>query len=130
MRLLSRYVLAQWMRIFLLTALGLPIVSVLTQVTDNLRRLLDRQLSPGTIALSYVFSLPQNIAITAENLTGPKSPISSPRARITATDVLTRRYASPSVSPCARDGAGAASRSASTSVGARRPLPLITIPPA
>jgi len=63
MRLLARYVLGQWLRVFLLTAIGLPIVSVLTQVTDNLRRLLDRQLTPGTIALSYVYSLPQNIAI-------------------------------------------------------------------
>jgi lipopolysaccharide export system permease protein len=63
MRLLSRYVLWQWLRVFLLTAIGLPIVSVLTQLTDNLRRLLDRQLTPGTIALSYLYSLPQNIAI-------------------------------------------------------------------
>ena len=62
MRILPVYVLGQWLRVFLLTALGLPIVSVLTQLTDNLRRLLDRQLSPGTIALSYVYSLPQNIA--------------------------------------------------------------------
>ena len=54
MRLLSRYVLGQWLRVFLLTAIGLPIVSVLTQLTDNLRRLLDRQLTPGTIALSYL----------------------------------------------------------------------------
>jgi lipopolysaccharide export system permease protein len=63
MGLLSRYVLSQWVKVFLLTALGLPIVSVLTQLTDNLRRLLDRQLTPGTIALSYLYSLPQNIAI-------------------------------------------------------------------
>jgi lipopolysaccharide export system permease protein len=62
MRILSRYVLVQWLRVFLLTSIGLPLVSVLTQVTDNLRRLLDRDLSPGTIALSYLFSLPQNIA--------------------------------------------------------------------
>jgi lipopolysaccharide export system permease protein len=62
MRLLSRYVLGQWLRIFLLTALGLPFVSVLTQLTDNLRRLLGRDLSAGTIALSYLFALPQNIA--------------------------------------------------------------------
>jgi lipopolysaccharide export system permease protein len=62
MRILSRYVLGQWLRVFLLTALGLPFVSVLTQLTDNLRRLLGRDLSAGTIALSYLFALPQNIA--------------------------------------------------------------------
>ncbi|PYP42822.1 MAG: hypothetical protein DMD43_01390 [Gemmatimonadetes bacterium] len=62
MRILSRYVLGQWLRVFLLTAIGLPFVSVLTQLTDNLRRLLGRDLSAGTIALSYLFALPQNIA--------------------------------------------------------------------
>ena len=63
MRILGRYVVGQWLRVFLLTAIGLPIVSVLTQLTDNLRRLLDRQLTPATIALSYLYSLPQNVAI-------------------------------------------------------------------
>ena len=62
MRTLSRYVLWQWFRVFLLTAVGMPIVSVLTQLTDNLRKLLDRDLRAGTIALSYVYALPQNIA--------------------------------------------------------------------
>ena len=62
MRTLSRYVLWQWFRVFLLTAVGMPFVSVLTQLTDNLRKLLDRNLGAGTIALSYVYALPQNIA--------------------------------------------------------------------
>src|ERR1041384_2026028 len=62
MRILSRYVLGSWLRVFLLTALGLPFVSVLTQLTDNLRRLLGRDLSAATIALSYLYALPQNIA--------------------------------------------------------------------
>lgn len=62
MRTLSRYVLWQWCRVFLLTAVGMPFVSVLTQLTDNLRKLLDRNLSASTIALSYVYALPQNIA--------------------------------------------------------------------
>jgi len=61
-RTLSRYVLWQWLRVFLLTAVGLPIVSVLTQATDNLRKLLERDLTAGTIALSYVYALPQHIA--------------------------------------------------------------------
>ena len=62
MRTLSRYVLWQWLKVFLLTAVGLPFVSVLTQLTDNLRKLLERDLTAGTIALSYVYALPQNIA--------------------------------------------------------------------
>ena len=62
MRILSRYVLGQWLRVFLLTAIGLPFVSVLTQATDNLRRLLDRDLNAATIALSYLYALPYNVA--------------------------------------------------------------------
>ena len=62
MSTLSRYVLGQWIRVFLLTAVGLPFVAILTQLTDNLRRLLANALTPGTIALSYVYALPQNIA--------------------------------------------------------------------
>ncbi|HEV8613652.1 MAG TPA: LptF/LptG family permease [Gemmatimonadales bacterium] len=62
MRTLSRYVLWQWLRVFLLTAVGLPFVSVLTQLTDNLRKLLERNLSASTIALSYLYALPQNVA--------------------------------------------------------------------
>jgi lipopolysaccharide export system permease protein len=62
MRTLSRYVLWQWLRVFILTAVGMPFVSVLTQLTDNLRKLLERNLPASTIALSYVYALPQNIA--------------------------------------------------------------------
>ena len=62
MRTLSRYVLGQWIRVFVLTAVGMPIVSVLTQATDNLRKLLDRDLAASTIVLSYVYALPQHIA--------------------------------------------------------------------
>lgn len=62
MRLLSRYLLGHWLRVFLLTSIGLPLVSIITQLTDNLRRLLDRDLHAGTIALSYLYALPQNIA--------------------------------------------------------------------
>ncbi|HLG05047.1 MAG TPA: LptF/LptG family permease [Gemmatimonadales bacterium] len=62
MKTLSSYVFWQWLRVFLLTAVGLPFVSILTQLTDNLRRLLERELSAGTIALSYLYALPQNVA--------------------------------------------------------------------
>lgn len=62
MRRLDRYVLFSWIRIFLLTAVGLPIVSVLIQLTDNINRLLDREITTGAIAVSYLFALPENIA--------------------------------------------------------------------
>ncbi|HEY7505555.1 MAG TPA: LptF/LptG family permease [Gemmatimonadales bacterium] len=58
---LDRYVLASWVRIFVLTALGFPIVSILINLTDTLNRLLDRGLTMREIAWSYVFSVPENM---------------------------------------------------------------------
>lgn len=62
MRILSRYLLGQWIRIFVLAGIGLPVVSVLVYITDRLNRLLDRGLTPEAIALSGVYALPWNIA--------------------------------------------------------------------
>jgi len=63
MSTLDRYVLASWVRIFVLTALGLPIVSILINLTDTLNRLLDRGLTMREIAVSYVYSIPENMFI-------------------------------------------------------------------
>ena len=63
MSTLDRYVLASWIRIFVLTALGLPIVSILINLTDTLNRLLDRGLTMREIAVSYVYSIPENMFI-------------------------------------------------------------------
>jgi lipopolysaccharide export system permease protein len=60
LRHLDRYVLWSWVRIFGLTALGFPIVSILINLTDSLNRLLDRGLSMKEIAVSYVYSIPEN----------------------------------------------------------------------
>ena len=62
MRILDRYLLAHWIRIFVLTTLGFPLVNVLIQVTDRVGRLLERDLSAGTIALSYLFTIPESMA--------------------------------------------------------------------
>jgi lipopolysaccharide export system permease protein len=60
LRQLDRYVLASWIRIFVLTALGFPIVSILINLTDTLNRLLDRGLTMREIAISYIYSVPEN----------------------------------------------------------------------
>lgn len=60
LRHLDRYVLQSWVRIFVLTALGFPIVSILINLTDTLNRLLDRGLTMKEIAISYVYSIPEN----------------------------------------------------------------------
>jgi lipopolysaccharide export system permease protein len=57
---LDRYVVGSWLRIFVLTSLGFPIVSILSNLTDSLNRLLDRGLSMKEIAISYVYSIPEN----------------------------------------------------------------------
>jgi lipopolysaccharide export system permease protein len=61
MSTLDRYVLGSWIRIFVLTALGFPIVSILINLTDTLNRLLDRGLTTREIAWSYVYSVPENM---------------------------------------------------------------------
>ena len=63
LRALDRYVLASWVRIFVLTALGFPLVSIMINLTDNLNKLLDRGLTMQQIAVSYVYSIPENMFI-------------------------------------------------------------------
>jgi lipopolysaccharide export system permease protein len=60
LRQLDRYVLHSWVRIFVLTSLGFPLVSILINLTDTLNRLLDRGLTMKEIAISYVYSIPEN----------------------------------------------------------------------
>jgi lipopolysaccharide export system permease protein len=60
---LDRYVLSSWLRIFILTALGFPIVSILINLTDTLNKLLDRGLTVKEIFVSYVYSIPENAFI-------------------------------------------------------------------
>lgn len=57
---LDRYVLSAWLRIFVLTALGFPLIAILIDVTDSLRRLLNKGLSWTEILISYVYSVPEN----------------------------------------------------------------------
>ncbi|MGH7528691.1 MAG: LptF/LptG family permease, partial [Gemmatimonadales bacterium] len=61
LRTLDRYVVGSWVRIFVLTALGFPVVSILINLTDTLNRLLDRGLTMKEIAVSYVYSVPENM---------------------------------------------------------------------
>jgi lipopolysaccharide export system permease protein len=60
-RTLDRYVLRSWGVIFVLTAIGFPVVSVMINMTDNLERLLDRGLTFEEILISYVYALPENV---------------------------------------------------------------------
>lgn len=56
--ILDRYVLGSWTRLFTVTALGFPIVAVLTEAIQQLTDLLNRGLSVKQIAISYLFAIP------------------------------------------------------------------------
>lgn len=61
MRILDRYVVRSWFLIFVLTALGFPVVSIMINMTDNLEKLLDRGLKLPEIFVSYIYALPENV---------------------------------------------------------------------
>jgi lipopolysaccharide export system permease protein len=58
---LDRYVFLEWMKIFVSTALGLPILLVIIDLTDHLQSYLDRNIPRADIALSYVYWMPQSM---------------------------------------------------------------------
>jgi lipopolysaccharide export system permease protein len=60
-RPLDRYVFTEWMKIFCATAVGLPLLLVVIDLTDHLQSYLDRNLPRVDIALSYVYWMPQSL---------------------------------------------------------------------
>jgi lipopolysaccharide export system permease protein len=57
-RLMDRYVMRQFTGTFCALVLGLPLLFVVTDLTDNLDKYLDTGLNTGAVALSYVYQLP------------------------------------------------------------------------
>src|SRR5206468_3624335 len=60
-RPLDRYVFVEWTKIFAATAVGLPLLLVVIDLTDHLQSYLDRNLPRTDIALSYVYWMPQSL---------------------------------------------------------------------
>ena len=60
-RPLDRYVFTEWLKIFLATALGFPLLLVVIDLTDHLQKYLDQNLPRADIALSYVYWMPQSM---------------------------------------------------------------------
>lgn len=58
---LDRYLLREWLRVFLITLIGFPILVIVIDLTDKLDQYLSRGASRGTVALSYVFDLPEKM---------------------------------------------------------------------
>jgi lipopolysaccharide export system permease protein len=61
LRVLDRYLLRQWIRVFTFTAIGFPLIVVLIEVTDDLSAHMARGLSPAAVAIAYLFSMPDKI---------------------------------------------------------------------
>jgi lipopolysaccharide export system permease protein len=60
-RPLDRYVFVEWLKIFCSTAVGLPILLVIIDLTDHLPQYLQRNIPRADIALSYVYWMPQSM---------------------------------------------------------------------
>jgi lipopolysaccharide export system permease protein len=58
-RPLDRYVFVEWAKIFVSTAVGVPALMVMMDLTGKIQTFLGRNLTPRDIALSYVFWMPE-----------------------------------------------------------------------
>lgn len=58
-RVLDRYVIRQFLRLFLTFSLAAPLLFIIFDLTDNIDRMLDRGLGPREVALSYAYQYPQ-----------------------------------------------------------------------
>jgi len=58
---LDRYLLREWLRVFLITLLGFPILVIVIDLTDKLDRYMSRGITKGAVALSYVYDLPEKM---------------------------------------------------------------------
>ena len=58
---LDRYVLSEWLKIFAGTALGFPVLVIVIDLTEKLDKYLSRSLSLKTIALAYLYGVPDTM---------------------------------------------------------------------
>ena len=61
--LLDRHLLWEWTKIFVSTAVGFPLFVIVINVTDQLDDLLMQGIPTRDIALSYVYSFPENLRL-------------------------------------------------------------------
>lgn len=60
-RPLDRYVLSEFMKVFLNMALGFPVLVIIIDLVDHLEKYLNRHLTIKQIALSYVYWIPDSM---------------------------------------------------------------------
>jgi len=61
LRPLDRYVFSEFWRIFVVTAIGFPILVIVIDLTDNLEKYLNKRVPRADIALSYLYWLPDSM---------------------------------------------------------------------
>jgi lipopolysaccharide export system permease protein len=58
-KVLDRYVIREFLRLFILFAISAPVLFILGDVTDNIDTFMDRELSMQNIALGYLYQMPE-----------------------------------------------------------------------
>lgn len=58
---LDQYVLSEFSKIFITTALGFPILVIVINLTDQLDKYLNRHLTRSAIAMGYVYGIPETM---------------------------------------------------------------------
>ena len=61
MRILDRYVLRQWLLVFLVVMFGFPLLVIVIDLTDKLDRYLMRGLTKAHVALAYLYGMPDTM---------------------------------------------------------------------
>jgi lipopolysaccharide export system permease protein len=60
-RVLDRYVTTEFVKIFAITALGFPVLTILIDLTDHVDRYLEKHLKAARVALAYLAGMPEQV---------------------------------------------------------------------
>ncbi len=63
LRTLDRYVAREWLKVFLITVLGFPLLVIVIDLTDNLGKYLSKGLTKHAVALSCLFGIPETVSL-------------------------------------------------------------------
>jgi len=59
--ILDRYLLREWVKILLVSALGFPIIVIAIELADSLQDHLNRGVAPTAVALGYLYGMPDKV---------------------------------------------------------------------
>lgn len=84
MRTLDRYVLRQFLRIFLVCVIGVPFILIIIDLTDRLDTYLAEELTRGSILMHYLFQIPYQMLLSF--------PIAALLAAVFTISAMTRHF--------------------------------------